>query len=260
MTARAALRCLRTHWAIQFKLITMLKTYLFAALCIPLILATIGFYLAKSGPADRPVLALALGAGFMGMWSTTLHGSGAAITRQRHAGTLETLVAAPMPTVLVLAPITVAAATMGLYSIVATLGWGVLLFDLPLRLADPGAFAVALLATVLSVGLLGLLLSVAFVLYPTAQGLTNMLQYPVWLLSGLFVPVAALPEAAQTVSVLLAPTWGVQAVHAAAAGSGAVWRPVLLCGLLAAAYTLAAAGLLRHVEDRARRTATLALT
>ena len=50
--------------------------------------------------------------------------------RERRAGTLELVVAAPTPFSLVLLPITFAMATIGLYSVVATILWDWWLFDI----------------------------------------------------------------------------------------------------------------------------------
>ena len=57
------------------------------------------------GRARKPeaLLYVALGAGLMGIWSSTLFGSGGAIQWQRWQGTLELLVAAPPPFIVVAA-------------------------------------------------------------------------------------------------------------------------------------------------------------
>ena len=61
------------------------------------------------------------------------------------------------PSVTVIAPITVGGALVGTYSIGATLTWGTLLFDVPLTIEHPFAFAVAIPMCALAVGMLGLL-------------------------------------------------------------------------------------------------------
>jgi hypothetical protein len=160
--------------------------------------------------------------------STTLFGSGGAIQWQRRQGTLETLIVSPAPFVLVLAPLTLATSTMGVYSVAATLLWGRLLFDVPLELVHPLAFAVSLPVAVISIGLLGLVLASTFVLYRHANALSNLLEYPLWLLCGVLVPLGVLPGWAEVLGRLLSPTWGVEALQKAALGRGPVAcaRPV----------------------------------
>ena len=91
----------------------------------------------------------------MGIWSATLFGSGGAIQWQRWQGTLELMVGAPPPFVAILLPLTVATSTIGIYSVVATLAWGRIFFGTPLDFAHPLQLAVALPATILSLGCSG---------------------------------------------------------------------------------------------------------
>jgi ABC-2 type transport system permease protein len=195
----------------------------------------------------------------MGIWSATLFGSGGAIQWQRWQGTLELLVGAPPPFVAVLLPLTVATSTIGIYSVVATLAWGRLFFGMPLDFAHPLQLAVALPTTVLSLGMLGLLLASTFVLYRNANALSNLLGEPVWLITGMLVPISLLPGWVTPISWVLAPTWGVRAIREAALG-GDPLPAILMCLGLGLVYTLLAAVCLRHFERLARARATLALT
>ena len=150
----------------------------------PVIFASIAFFMVESGNRSGTLLYVALGAGLMGIWSSTLFGSGGAIQWQRWQGTLELMVGAPPPFVAILLPADVATATIGIYSVVATLVWGRIFFGVPLDFAHPFQLAVALPATILSLGMLGLLLASTFVLYRQANAFSNLLEYPVWLATG----------------------------------------------------------------------------
>ena len=165
----------------------------------------------------------------MGIWSSTLFGSGGALQWNRWQGTLELLVAAPPPFVVVLLPLTLATSVTGAYALVATLLWGRIFFGVPLHFAHPAAFVVAVPAAVLSLGLMGLLMASSFVLYRHANALSNLLEYPVWLATGLLFPVALLPGWVTPLSWVLAPTWGIRAIRHAALGGGAVWFPIVMC-------------------------------
>ena len=60
----------------------------------------------------------------------------------------------------VLLPITTAMATVGLYSMVATLLWGRFLFGIDVPIEHPLLFALSVLATVVSIGMVGFLMAV----------------------------------------------------------------------------------------------------
>lgn len=225
----------------------------------PLLLATMTFYMFRGGHQQGTLLYAALGAGVMGLWSTTVFASGGTLQRERFQGTLELLVAAPAPLLGVLLPITVATATFGLYSLATTLLWGRLLFGIPLEIQHPLLFALALPVTVAALGLLGLVFATSFFLYRQASALSTLFEEPVWLVSGMLVPVSLLPGWVRPLSWILAPTWGVRAIRESALGG----RPLPAIGMsvaLAVAYALIAAVLLRVFERLARERATLALT
>ncbi|MFD9608753.1 ABC transporter permease [Streptomyces sp. NPDC059083] len=229
------------------------------AVLVPLVHATLAVYLFRAaGDPDR-LLTASVGAGLMGIWGSVLLGSGGAVQNQRRLGTLETLVAAPTPLALVLLPITLATAVIGTYAMGATVLWGVLLFGVPLDFAHPLLFLVSVPVCVLALGMTGLLLAATFVLLRNANALANPLDTPVWLLSGLLVPLTALPAWTRPVSWALPTTWGARAVHAATSG-GDVIGPLLTAVALGACYALAAVLVLGRVERRARAAATLSLT
>ena len=130
----------------------------------------------------------------MGVWSTTLFGSGGMIQWQRWQGTLELGVGAPPSMALVYLPFSLANAFTGMYALAATLVWGRLVFGVPLHFAHPWLFALALPATVISLGLMGLVLASTFILYRYANALSNLLEYPVWIASGLVFSTSLLPS------------------------------------------------------------------
>ncbi len=246
-------------WVFHLLNLTRSGFFVLISMLQPLIFASIAFYVFRAGHKPGTLLYAAIGAGLMGIWSATLFGSGGAIQWQRWQGTLESLIVAPPPFIFVLAPLTVATATTGLYALCGTLLWGRLLFGVPLHLAHPFLFAVAIPATVLSLGFLGLVLASTFVLYRNANALSNLLEYPVWLVTGLLVPLSLLPGWVRPIGWVLAPTWGVRAIREAALG-GRPLPAIGLCVGLGVVYLLLGTICLDRFERLARDQATLSLT
>jgi ABC-2 type transport system permease protein len=241
------------------KSLTMSGFFILTSVIQPVIFASVAYLMFQAGARPGTLLYVALGAGMMGIWSSTLFGSGGAIQWQRWQGTLESCIAAPPPLILIIVPLTIATATIGLYSLTATLLWGWLFFDVPLAVADPVAFVVALPAAVIGLGLLGLVLASTFVLYRNANALSNLLEYPVWLVTGLLVSLSLLPGWVGPFSWALAPTWGVNGLREAAI-AGNPWPEIAMCLALGAVYLLIGHIALRHFERLARERATLTLT
>lgn len=246
-------------WLFHLKGLSNSLFFVLVSVLQPVIFASIAFFMVESGSREGTLLYVALGAGLMGIWSATLFGSGGAIQWQRWQGTLEIMVGAPPPFVAILLPLTVATSTIGIYSVVATLVWGRIFFGAPLDFAHPLQLAVALPATVLSLGMLGLLLASTFVLYRHANAFSNLLEYPVWLATGLLVPLTLLPGWVEPIAWVLSPTWGMRGIREAAFG-GDAWPEIALCLGLGVVYLGLGAVALRNFERLARSRATLSLT
>lgn len=225
----------------------------------PILYASIAYYLLDAKDDPRLLLSASLGAAVMLMWSLVVIGSSSALEQQRWLGTLELLVVAPVPFAVVIAPITIASGAVGAYSLLATLTWGTLLFDVPLAIENPLAFAVAVPASVLAIGMLGLVMAATFVLYRAAFHLGIAMQYPVWIATGLLVPLSVLPDFVGPVSWFLAPSWGFRALQESALGQSP-WPDIGMCFVVTAAYLLIGTACLRAFVHVARARATLKLT
>jgi ABC-2 type transport system permease protein len=255
---KRALRLLYTGWLFHLKSLTLSGFFVILSVVSPVIFASIAYLMFRAGARPGSLLFVAIGAGMMGIWSATLFGSGGAIQWQRWQGTLEYCIAAPPPFIWVILPLTIATATIGLYSLTATLVWGWLFFDLPLDVAHPVWFLVSLPVSVLALGLLGLVLASTFVLYRNANALSNLLEYPVWLVTGLLTGLALLPGWTRPISWVLAPTWGVKALREAALGGDPAFAIAMSTGL-AVVYLVIGHFCLRYFERLAREQATLSL-
>ena len=252
-------RVFLTSFVFHLKTLTLTGFFVLITMLQPLIFASLAFYVWRAGEREGALLYAALGAGLMGIWSATLFGSGGAIQWQRWQGTLESLIVAPAPFLVVLVSITLATSAMGLYALGGTLLWGRVVFGIPLELEHPLLFVVAVPATVVSLGLLGLVLASTFILYRNANALSNLLEYPVWLVTGLLVPLSLLPGWVAPISWAIAPTWGVRAIREAALGGEPV-QAIGMCALLGAVYLVLGSLFLRLFERLARKNASLSLT
>ena len=225
----------------------------------PILYASIAYYLLDAKHDPKLLLSASLGAAVMLMWSLVVIGSSGALENQRWLGTLELVVAAPVSLTAVIAPITIASGAFGAYSLLATLTWGRLFFGVPLTIAQPLAFVVAVPLCVLAIGTLGLIMAASFVLYRASFSLGIATQYPMWIATGLLVPLSILPAWVGPVSWVLAPTWGFRAIQESALGK-TPWPDIGMCALLSVVYFLLGFVGLAAFERVARARGTLRLT
>jgi ABC-2 type transport system permease protein len=252
-------RVLWLGWVVHFKIMSRSPFAIGVGATWPVVNATLAYFMYRAGGTPKTLLYASLGSAVAGIWSMAAIDASGAIQRQRFWGTLELLVAAPVGFALVLLPMTVAIASAGIYCLATTLVWGRLVYGIPLPLEHPLAFVLAVPATIVSVGVLGLALCMVLVRFRAAQHIGNSLEYPVWLASGLLFPIAVLPAWSHPVSWSLATTWGMGALLHASLG-GAVWRDLGMCALLSLVYGAIGISVLERFLDAARRSATLSLT
>ncbi len=256
---RRSARVLFTLWWLQLKIVAVSAFDGILNVIYPLFFATTAFLMfGQSGNPEALVYA-GLGAAVMGTWSAMATSAGGTLQSQRWQGTLELLVCAPTRLALAVLPVTAALATVALYSLVATLVWGRVVFGIEVQIASPVAFVVALAVTLASLATFGFLLSVTVVRYRTGWALGNLLEYPGWLLCGFLVPLDLFPGWVQWLAQTLPPTWGMAAIRSAAAGQ-TPWGEIAVCAGLGLGYAVLATILSERLVDSARRNATLALT
>ena len=252
-------RVLAYGWFFRMKMLMRSSFNSWLGVLYPLFFATVAFFMFKAGADSKPLLYSSLGAAVMGVWSNTATPAGSALAQERWHGTLELEVAAPVNFALILLPLTIAMSTIGIYSMAATLLWGWAVFGIPLQITDPVAFVLAVPATVASIGALGFVLAVAFVRFRQAWALGNMLEYPVWLISGFLVPLSLFPGWVRPISWLLAPTWGIRAIRGAAL-AGPSYGDIGMALGVGAAYVVVGLLLVQRALHAARAEGTLSLT
>ena len=131
---------------------------------------------------------------------------------------------------------------------------------LELMVGAPPPFVAVLLPLTVATSTIGSYSVVAtLVLYRNANAFSNLLEYPVWLATGLLVPLTLLPAWVAPIGWVLSPTWGMRAIREAAFGGNA-WPEIALCVGLGLVYVALGAIALRNFERLARSRATLSLT
>lgn len=259
MSVRDVVRTLTIGCRFHIKYLSRSELQVVEAVFVPLLYTTIALLLIDPVGDQATRTEAVLGAGLMGVWSTTLFGCGAAIQLHRQDGTLQFMVAAPMPFVLVLMQYMLATVATGLYALIATAAWAWLAFGIVPSIAHPAMFVVAVIGLVVSLAALGLLLSSTFVLLRNANSLANVLDFPIWLACGLLVPVSFLPGWLGPVSAVLSPTWGAKAMKEAAVGGTSLLPHVGLCLALGVVYLAISMQTCAWVDAKARRQGTLSL-
>jgi len=245
------------YW-LQLKMLSTSAFEGFLAVLFPLMFATTTLMLYQLNGDPESLEYAALGVAIMGMWTCQGVVAATLIGRERWAGTLELVIAAPTSFGRVVVPITMAMSTIGFYCVIATLLWERFVFGISLDIASWPLFVLSVLAGGVTLALIGYFIAVTAVKYRSSGALGAALEYPGWLLCGFVVPLAVLPAWSNPISWAIPTTWAMAAVRSSATG-GSPWRDLFLCAVTGAAYAVLAAWLGRALIDSARRNADLAL-
>lgn len=150
------------------------------------------------------------------LWGGATLASGAAVTFERGAGTLELLVSSPTrPWVPILGRV-VATTLFSLFAVPETflVAW---LLGISIPVADPLVFVLTMVVFSLSTVGAGLAMANFFVLTRAAGLYANLFGFPFFILAGASFPIALLPEPVQPLSFFVAMYWAADLLRAASA-------------------------------------------
>jgi ABC-2 type transport system permease protein len=232
--------------------------YVFSLFYQPILftILTVGTYLFGGKPSFG--LFAITGAGMMGIWNNNLWSSGQIVNQERYSGTLSLLIASPTPLLLILLGKSLANAITSVIALGMTFATGAIVYHLSLGISNPLGFLLGLLLTIVALTCLGLVMGCLFVLTRNAGYVMNVANYPIYLLSGLAVPLTILPLWTRPFSDSLATTWGNLLLNqtAGSLGGNPVISSLWLIGL-AIIYSVIALWLYKRVEIHAREAGNL---
>ncbi|HEU4698274.1 MAG TPA: ABC transporter permease [Gemmatimonadales bacterium] len=153
-----------------------------------------------------------------GMLGLNLMGSGVwsiafAIVTARKQKLLKRLIATPMSRAQYLASFLLSRLAFLVLEVGVLVGFGMLVFDVPLR-GSVGALAVVSLVAALTFSALGLLVASRARTVEGVSGLANLVMLPMWIFSGVFFSAANFPDALQPFIQALPLTAAVDALRA----------------------------------------------
>lgn len=212
-------------------------------------------YRAMNAPASYTGFVV-LGAAMTTFWMNVLWGMGAQLYWERDNGNLELFVMSPAPMMGILTGMALGGMTTTVVRAAAITTAGVLLFDVPI---DPSSWW--LLAAVFGLTLtalygLGMTFASVFLRWGReAWHMVNLLQEPVYLLTGTNFPVSIFPRAVGVAASVIPLTAGMDAMRQVlfrAPGLFPVWAEMVILAVLLVAYFSAAHRCLRNLERRAK--------
>lgn len=237
-------------WRMQWQSMRGNPDWFLALFTAPLLTAVFVTIFQHAGRGDLTTYGV-LAPALIALWAMSLQTSGELISRERENGSLEGLLAAPGRFDAMLLGRIALVTTISLAAFLESWLAGWLLTGSPVPVVHPWLFAGTVLVTAVAMtGWAGVMASV-FVLARSARTFQNSLSYPFYVLGGVVVPVAFLPDWLQPVTRLVFLSWSSDLLRETLT-AGPLQNPA---GSLTAIVVLGAAGfaLSRHLLGRALR-------
>lgn len=254
----ALVRVMRSSFIMQAKDRTTNNFFVGTLLFQPIIITILAVGLYRHGGQASLGLYAVIGAGMIGIWNNNLWTSGRIVTDERRSGTLSLVVASPTTMPVVLVGKSLSNALVSMLAMGVALGTGMLVFGMPLGIGNPLAFCGGLVLTLLAMTSLGLVLGPIFMLTRNAGQFVQVINYPIFILSGLMFPLTLLPMWTRPLSNLLAPMWGNQALSKAAGMlAGSVWSNYVWLLVLTIVYLFIAYRLFQRIEFLVREAGSM---
>jgi ABC-2 type transport system permease protein len=207
----------------------------------------------QSGRPDLQADAL-LAPVLMTLWWIALQHAGNMITGDRWQALLEPLLATPSSLASVLLGRICALTAFGLISFVEVWAFGKLVYGVSIPFEHPGALGLTLLATAFATAGTSVAFAAVFVLTRNAFTFTNSLSYPLYVLGGVFVPVAFLPGLLKGIAAFVFMSWSADLLRASLKPPPIddLWLRLGIVVLLGTIGLLVGRALLFHVLRRMR--------
>jgi len=220
----------------------------------------VGLVLAGDRPDLVPVAAL--GAALVSLWNMAVQVGSHMIDMERRGGTFEQLVSSATPLYALVVGRAAAIIAVALLALPEVWLVTYLVSGVAIAVPHPAEFAVGMVLTALGLHASATLLAVLSVLARNRMVLQNALNYPFYLLGGLFVPVAALPDWLRPFTRVIFLSWGSDLLRATLATAAMSNVGAAVAGLAATVLGTALAGrlVLSLVLRRARIEGTLSYT
>jgi ABC-2 type transport system permease protein len=214
-------------------------------------------FAAPDQPPDVEAARVA-GVGLLGVWATSVWSAGMMLAQDRWEGTLAAVLFTARQPFTVLIGRSFGGALAGVAAILASIVTTLASIG---ELGGPTSLALLLLLplAVLSATAIGTLVATLFIRSRSADRIAEVVLYPVFVCSGVLLPLRMFPAWLRPVSWVLPLYWADRVLRSGSAGRLALGAVVVLVAM-SAAYTLAGAWIFRRVVATGRERGNLDFT
>jgi ABC-2 type transport system permease protein len=241
-------------------------SWTFFDVLLPLLgIAAYIYYYRALGAASSFEGFVVLGGAMTAFWLNVLWGMASQFYWEKETGNLQLFLVSPMSRMALLAGMALGGMFSAGVRALSTLLLGIIFFNVHMTVADPAMLAAVFLVTLVAIYGMGMMFASLFMLYGRdAWNISNLLQEPIYLVSGFYFPVRSLGPWVSAIASIIPITMGLDAMRQLLFGAEAFGLlPVptelaILC-VLAVVFLMLARYALRYMEELGRKEGRLTL-
>jgi ABC-2 type transport system permease protein len=238
--------------------------WIIAELIIPIFTLSAYVYLYKMLQAPPEFTGFVIIGGTMiAFWSNVLWNMSAQFYWEKETGSLELYLIAPISRMAILLGMALGGIVNTTLRAVAILAAGTLVFQVPFMLNEPLTALLMFFLTIIALYALGMLFASLFLLYGReAWHTANLLQEPVYFVSGLYFPTQYLPFIIQLVASIIPLTFGLDGIRRViikGEGIADIWLNVIVIIIFIAILLPLAKLALNYMENLGKKEGRLTL-
>jgi ABC-2 type transport system permease protein len=237
------------------------KSWLFFEIVLPFLITCSYVFVYKAiGAAPQFIGFVVLGGAMSAFWLNVLWAMSSQLYWEKQQGNLALYIAAPNSMMAILLGMALGGLLATCLRAIVILITGSLLFGVVYSASSAAPAIAVFLLTMVALYGLGMLFASVFLLFGReAWHTSNLLQEPVYLISGFYFPVKSLPVWVGAIAALIPVTLGLDAMRQLLFGDGAatgflpVSTEIVILAVLSGVFLLAAKWALDYMEMLARR-------
>jgi ABC-2 type transport system permease protein len=238
--------------------------WIVAELIIPILSLSAYVYLYKmlKAPAEFSGFVI-LGGTMIAFWVNVLWNMSSQFYWEKETGTLEMYLVAPISRMAILLGMALGGIVNTTLRALVILVAGTMIFQIPLSVHDPFTAILTFILTIIALYALGMLFASLFMLYGReAWHTANLLQEPVYFLSGSYFPMRYLPEIVQLAASLVPLTFGLDGIRRViieGQGIADIWLNIVVLVVFTLVLLPLAKFALKYMENLGKKEGRLTL-
>jgi len=257
---RDILRIINSSMKLQMKQTFARSMYKYTILVFPLFTGLLLGFVYMDRPDSDFVSYAMIGTATMTMWSSIAFSSASDVNRERYMGALAQIFNTPQNFYYIMLGKVIGNTLMGSISMFLSFLFVSLVFGVPIVIANPIAFILIFLFSLISYVMISMVLSGFLAISRQGRILMNSMDYIVFLFTGSAFPIVIIPIYVRGLSYILSPTYAIHLLRLATTQSSITQEFIyFLYGLvtLTIIYLFISIWVYKLLDNKARKHATL---